>query len=77
MAEKARCKGKPRGRKGRSKMKSWDKAETKRFRDEYPKNSNRELARMFGRSKQSIQGRAQALGLHKSKKHLKGLGRKV
>lgn len=54
---------------------AWSKAEVKQLKKAFRSQSTAEVARELGRSVNSVQAKATALGLTKTKKYLKLIGR--
>jgi len=55
---------------------AWSKNEVKLFKKLFPSRSSQEVAKQLGRSLSSITHKANKLGLKKTKKYLRSLGRK-
>jgi len=55
---------------------SWLKHEIEQLKKLFPHISTKEVADKLGRAVKSVQGKASKLGLKKTKKYLKSLGRK-
>ena len=55
----------------------WSKDEVKLLKKIYRSSSNADVAKKLGRSVSSVTAKARALGLSKTKKYLKSIGRKV
>ncbi len=53
----------------------WSKDEVKLLKKLFPNRRTQEVADQLGRSLRSVKGKSQAMGLKKSKKYLKTLGR--
>ena len=53
----------------------WSKDEVKQLKKLFPNRTTKEVADQLGRSLRSVMGKSQTMGLKKSKKHLKSLGR--
>jgi len=53
----------------------WSKAEIKQLRQLYPKMTTREAAETIGRPVEATKKKAYKLGLSKSKRYLKSIGR--
>ncbi len=53
----------------------WSKDEVKLLKKIFRNRSNREVAEQLGRSISSVRAKASALGLRKTKKYLKSIGR--
>ncbi len=53
----------------------WSKDEVKQLKKLFPNRTTKEVADQLGRSLRSVKGKSQAMGLKKSKKYLKTLGR--
>ena len=53
----------------------WSKDEVKLLKKTFRSMSNREVAEQLGRSVASVSAKASALGLRKTKKYLKSIGR--
>lgn len=53
----------------------WSKDEVKLLKKIFRNRSNREVAEQLGRSIPSVSAKASALGLRKTKKYLKSIGR--
>ena len=53
----------------------WSKDEVKQLKKLFPNRTTKEVADQLGRSLRSVMGKAEKMGLKKSKKHLKSLGR--
>ena len=53
----------------------WSKDEVKLLKKIFRDTSNREVAEQLGRSISSVSAKASALGLRKTKKYLKSIGR--
>ena len=64
--------------KGKAKKVSgpWSADEVKQLKKMFPGNSTADVAAQLGRSAASVQAKASALGLKKTKKYLKSIGRK-
>ena len=56
---------------------AWTKDENKQLKRMYPNNPTRAVAVVLGRSEGAVKKRAKRLGLKKTSKHLKSLGRKA
>ena len=54
---------------------SWSKDEVRLLKKLYPNRTTKEVADQLGRSLRSVMGKSQTMGLKKSKKHLKSLGK--
>jgi hypothetical protein len=54
---------------------SWSKDEVKQLKKLFTNRSTKDVADQLGRSLRSVMGKAQKMGLKKSKKYLKSLGR--
>ena len=53
----------------------WSKDEVKQLKKLFANNRTQEVADQLGRSLRSVMGKSQTMGLKKSKKYLKSLGR--
>jgi len=53
----------------------WSKDEVEQLKKLYPNKRTQEIAKQMGRSFKSVQMKASKMGLKKSKRHLKSLGR--
>jgi hypothetical protein len=53
----------------------WSKDEVKQLKKLFPNRTTKEVADQLGRSLRSVMGKADKMGLKKSKKYLKSLGR--
>jgi len=64
-------------RKAKKKLKKglWTTAEIQILRREFPKKSCVEVAKKLGRPLYAVKRKAYRLGIHKSKRYLKSLGR--
>ncbi|HUU68750.1 MAG TPA: hypothetical protein VM186_04460 [Planctomycetota bacterium] len=61
--------------KSTAKAASWSKEEIRELKKIYRNCSNANVAKELGRSEGSVSAKARALGLTKSKKYLKSIGR--
>lgn len=68
---KKKSKRKKKGKKG-----LWSKRELTLLKKEFPKRPCDEVAKMLGRTLYAVKRKAYILGIYKTKKYLKTLGRK-
>jgi hypothetical protein len=71
MAKKKKAKGKKKVKKG-----LWTKGEVSLLRKLFPSNPTAKIAARLGRPTDAVKKKASRMGLRKSKKYMKSLGRK-
>lgn len=72
---KSRRKTRKRKTRKRGKKGQWTKAEVNKLRKLYSKNSTADVAKKLGRGIDAVKKKASRMGLKKTKKYLKSIGR--